>query len=335
MKKILTISIAAYNVEKYIDKVLKSVLIKDMDKLEILVQDDGSKDNTNIIAKKYEEMYPNSIKVVKKENGGYGSTINNSIKIATGKYFKQLDGDDWYNTENLENLIKELEKIDVDAVYNPYYKYFEGNKKIEIIDDFASVKIGKYEFEKISGEINKKNFRPLMMHSLIFKTSLLKENNIHCLEKCFYTDTEYVIYPLMHVKDIYISKLAIYYYRIGRKDQSMSIENRKKNYKDNLKVSKRLLEESSKPFFNEEYISSYICTIFGNTVGGILLILPLSYKNLNQIKEFELEIKEKNNKLYENMISTCKIVKLLKKSNYLLYPILHYLKIYKIKMEMK
>lgn len=102
-------------------------------------------------------MYPESIKVIKKENGGYGSTINNSINMATGKYFKQLDGDDWYDSDNLELLVKELEKINVDVIYTPYYKYFECSQKFEIVNDLKKKQDGNYELEKLFREINKKS----------------------------------------------------------------------------------------------------------------------------------------------------------------------------------
>ena len=106
-QKILTVSIAAYNVSKYLDEALEpftNSVYKD--ELEILIVDDGSKDDTAEIAKKYEERYPNTFKLVTKENGGWGSTLNKGIEIGTGKYFKQLDGDDWFDKDNLEDYLK-------------------------------------------------------------------------------------------------------------------------------------------------------------------------------------------------------------------------------------
>ena len=335
--KILTISIAAYNVERYIDKALESLIIRSIDKLEVLIQDDGSKDKTSFVAKKYEKMYPESIKVIKKENGGYGSTINNSINMATGKYFKQLDGDDWYDTNNLELLVKELEKINADIIYTPYYKYFEYSQNIEIVNDLKK-QDGNYELEKFFKEINQKKFIKIMMHSLIFKTNLLKENNIKCLENCFYTDNEYVLYPLLYSEKLYILNLPIYCYRIGREGQSISIEGRRKHYIDIIKVCKRLLNDViflSKEKSKDMYILDYTSMLFDNAINNFLLILPISKENLRKIKEFDLYIKNKNLFLYKKMEEKSKTIFLLRKSNYFLYPILHYRIIFKLKKSLK
>ncbi len=105
MEKTLSISIAAYNVEEFLKNTLDSLVAPEiMDDIEVLIIDDGSKDNTAAIGKEFVDKYPNSFKVISKPNGGYGSTINAAIDAATGQYFKTLDGDDWYDTENLVRL---------------------------------------------------------------------------------------------------------------------------------------------------------------------------------------------------------------------------------------
>ena len=185
MKKVLTISIAAYNVEKFIEKTLNSLIIENLDKLEIIVVNDGSKDKTQDIIEEYRRKYPKSIRVINKENGGYGSTINTSIKLATGKYFKQLDGDDWYSSQNLELLLKKLEKISVDIVYSPMITVYTDSGKGETFQEISDKKEEILRLEEIIEEISKN--RHLSMHSLAYKTSLLKENNIECLEKAIKT----------------------------------------------------------------------------------------------------------------------------------------------------
>ena len=130
--KILTISIAAYNVEQYIRQALNSIIDESViDELEVFVVDDGGTDQTLEIAKEYAEKYPQSIIPVHKENGGYGTTVNYSIARATGKYFKLLDGDDWFDTEALCRLVKALRETDADIIYSPYKKiYYENSRSV-------------------------------------------------------------------------------------------------------------------------------------------------------------------------------------------------------------
>ena len=116
MEKILSLSIAAYNAEKDIVNCLDSLIRSNvLEKLDIIVVNDGSKDHTAEVVQKYVERYRDSIRLVNKKNGGHGSTINTSIKYACGKYYKILDADDWVNSENLNRLVAFLEKTDYNS----------------------------------------------------------------------------------------------------------------------------------------------------------------------------------------------------------------------------
>ena len=115
--KILTVSVACYNVEKFVEEALKPFTMEEVvNDIEVLVVNDGSKDQTSALAHRFEKDYPNTFKVIDKENGGYGSTINTSLKIATGKYFKLLDGDDWYNPEYIRHYLDILKNSEEDLV---------------------------------------------------------------------------------------------------------------------------------------------------------------------------------------------------------------------------
>ena len=89
--KLLSLAIAAYNMEAFLDQCLKSVTRFDIpDSLEVIVVNDGSKDRTSEIAHAYQKMRPDIIQVIDKENGHYGSCINKGLEVATGKYFRPL-----------------------------------------------------------------------------------------------------------------------------------------------------------------------------------------------------------------------------------------------------
>lgn len=237
MKPILTISIAAYNVEKYIKQTLDSLAIDKLGgKIEVLIVDDGSKDQTAIIAKQYEEAYPDIFKLISKKNGGYGSTINTSIQYAQGKYFKQLDGDDWFEKENIESFVNHLSNIDSDYVLTDYCKVYEGESDS---DEVVSIKNMKPYVEYTFSEFDQGN--DLAMHAITVKTEILKNNHIIIDEHCFYTDVEYDLYPLPYVEKLLYIPMTIYCYRLGRDGQSMELKSSIKNYKNHERVCQSLL----------------------------------------------------------------------------------------------
>ena len=120
--KILTIIIPTYNMENYLRKCLDSLIVSDekMQMLEVLVINDGSKDSSSIIAHEYQEKYPQTYRVIDKENGNYGSCINRGLKEATGKYVKVLDADDYFDPSVLGQYLDFLFEQEVDMVISDF-----------------------------------------------------------------------------------------------------------------------------------------------------------------------------------------------------------------------
>lgn len=237
MDKILTVSIAAYNVEKYIRQTLDSLCVDEViDYLEVFVVDDGGKDNTLAIAKEYASKFPNSIVPVHKENGGWGSTVNYSIAHASGKYFRLLDGDDYYDREGLVNLVNTLKDLDVDVVYTPYRRFDDASGKT--VERFQAAKA---DTAKTILSVESVKDTDFVMHSSTFRTALLKKNKIQVLEHCFYTDNEYRTKAMAYAKTAFITDYYVYEYRVGREGQSVDLSGLKKHYKDNYSVLKELV----------------------------------------------------------------------------------------------
>lgn len=241
MKKTLTISIAGYNIENYIEQVVDSLLVKEiLDDLEILIINDGSKDRTAEIGARYQELYPNSVKVINKENGGWGSTVNEGMKLATGKYFKLLDGDDWYYSENLVEFIQFLKRVDVDMVLSAFGMYDDALGKVYALKEMPFESNKKYDFEEVAGVCD------IQMHGFAVSTDVLKKANIHIVDHCFYTDTQFVAELCANVDTMMYFSKPIYCYRLGREGQSVSPSGLLKHMGDNCRVAKELLEYGKK-----------------------------------------------------------------------------------------
>lgn len=278
--KILTISIAAYNVEKYIRETLESLCIEEIiDELEIFVVDDGGKDNTFKIANEFAKKYPKSIIPIHKENGGWGSTVNYSISHASGKYFKLLDGDDYYNREGLIQLVEILRKTDVDVVYTAYRKFDNSTKKT--VEWF---KANKQCLRNKKIEINNNSDIDFVMHASTFRTKLLQDNNVKILEHCFYTDNEYRIKAIAYAKTAIITDIHVYQYRVGREGQSVDLSGIRKHYNDNRYVIEELLRfyHELDSDWNTYIVKSYI---IGTINYHYSLLILLNQKD--NIKEFD------------------------------------------------
>ena len=133
--KILTISVAGYNVENYLNETLDSLVVPEiLDDIEVIVVDDGAKDNSYSIAKTYEERYPNTFKAVHKENGGLSSARNSGIRKAKGKYLMFVDSDDLLNKIDFEKIFsKEVDIIQYKMVY--YYENTDKYMHLKNIDE--------------------------------------------------------------------------------------------------------------------------------------------------------------------------------------------------------
>lgn len=240
MSKILTVVIPSYNVEQFLAKTVKSFLAEAiLDDIEILIINDGSKDRTKDIGIEFEKKYPQSVKLVDKPNGGHGSTINKGLSIATGKYFKVVDGDDWVDTNSFVEYVENLKKIDVDMVFTPFNEvYIPSMRKVKRAIS-SNVQTGKvYELSSVLMNIGD----CYQMHGITFKTQLIK-NKLKITEKCFYVDQEYILLPLKDVKEVIFLDYAIYQYRLGDENQSVSVTSKQKNRDMHKKVVMRLLHE--------------------------------------------------------------------------------------------
>lgn len=298
MSKILTVTVPSYNVERFLDQTLESFVdARILDDVEILVVDDGSKDKTVEIGKKYEERYPDTFRVISKENGGHGSTINCGIAEARGKYFKVVDGDDWVFTEGFVELVDQLKRCNAEYVFTNYYEVNDVTKEKRGICFSGIPNSIEIPFDKIAKKIQ------ISMHALVIKTQILQERKIHIDEKSFYVDVEYILYPVPYVKNIIYYDIYVYMYRVAQADQSVSMKGFQRNMQNHIDVILHVLDyinehknmiEKNKIYYMEKRISEMVVSQV-----GIFNSFPLHEKRIcGQFKEFDKKVREKNMQVY-------------------------------------
>lgn len=301
--KILTIVVPTYNVEKYLDRCIESLIYDEsiLDDLEILIINDGSKDNSLEIAKRYEKKYPNVIKAIDKENGGHGSTINKGLELASGKYFRVIDSDDWVNIDDFSKYVKDLKKLDCDAIVTNYSRELIYNGEVVKFNYSKDIEFNKiYDFDKFDLKKFKDDY--LVMATSTFKTELLRKSNVLLDEKTFYVDMEYILLPIPNLNTMIFLDYDIYRYFIGRPDQSINIDNYVRNRKDHEKVFRRLIEfyENTKMSDNKKKYIFNILSLMCNSHYIIYCKAKLPEKTcLNEIKKFDKYLQEKSPSLYE------------------------------------
>ena len=234
-EKILTLSVASYNVERCLCDALESVLqTPGRDLLQVIVVDDGSSDSTAAIGRAYEDRYPGTVQLISKENGGYGSTINASRQAAAGKYYKLLDADDTFETGNLEAYLQFLKESDADLVLSPCVRYYDsGREETDRIPELAGTVPAEELFRSPDRRISMVNFA--------IRTDRIREDFPEITEHCFFTDDEYTILCLAAAHTAACFPAPVYRYHLGVEGQSVSIAGRKKHFHDTYRILQRLL----------------------------------------------------------------------------------------------
>ncbi len=314
-QKILSISVAAYNLGSMIEDNLKSFCSKDfIDDIEVLVIDDGSTDDTNARAQKYQKKYPNSIRVIKQKNSGPGATVNTGIQNATGKYFRMVDGDDWVNPDGFKKLVKTLKEVDVDMFLSNYVTVNDTTHERETypLPDFPTNKVIKFD------NLDLKYATAIRMHHAIFRTEIMKKHVK--LNNGFYTDSEYTFFPTPYLKSAYYIDENVYMYRIGLPGQSTSIEKMRKNIERHGVILNELLEyyEKQAPKLDKharDYLATQVENFASDHIGIWLLIGGKSArKNLPEVYD---HIKKKSPNIY-SILSQNTRSKILLRSRFML-----------------
>ena len=300
--KILTIAIPSYNSMDYMRNCIESLLPGGED-VEILIVDDGSKDETPAIADEYEAKYPGIIRAIHQENGGHGEAVNAGLRNATGFFYKVVDSDDWVDAEAYQKILAFLkeavkEEEPLDMLLSNYVYEKVGAKHKKVIQYHSILPENRYfGWEEIGHFHASQN---ILMHSVIYRTELLRSFHFELPKHTFYVDNIYVYYPLPHVRTLYYLNVDFYRYFIGREDQSVNEKVMIGRIDQQLFVTKRMIEMYELRMITSKKLRKYMINYLAimMTVSSILCIRSKKQENLVKKKELWAYLKKKDYKTY-------------------------------------
>lgn len=300
--KLLSIAVPCYNSQDYMRNCIDS-LLEGGDLVEILIVDDGSKDDTAKIADEYAAKYPNIVKAIHQENGGHGEAVNAGLRNATGFYFKVVDSDDWVDEEALlkvldtiKGFVKDESEVDMVIANYVYEKVGMTHKKVIRYDNvlpenqiFKWEDIGHFRLDQY-----------ILMHSVIYRTEMLKLCQLELPKHTFYVDNIYVYYPLPHVRTLYYMNVDLYRYFIGREDQSVNEKVMINRIDQQLFVTKKMISMYELRLIGSKKLRKYMVNYLAimMTVSSILCIRSKKKENLEKKKELWAYLKKKDYRTY-------------------------------------
>ena len=302
--KLLTFAIPCYNSEAYMEKCIESILPGGED-VEILIVDDGSKDRTAEIADRYEREYPTICRAIHQENGGHGEAVNAGIRNATGLYFKVVDSDDWVDQEAYMQILNKLRELaggetQLDMLLANYVYEKEGAKHKKVMRQ-AGVPTDRLFTWSDVRHFHKGHY--ILMHSVIYRTKLLRECGLELPKHTFYVDNIYVYKPLPNVRTMYYMDVDFYRYFIGIDDQSVNEKVMISRIDQQIKVNKIMIDDVdlykvSNPKCRQ-YMFNYLEII--TVVSTIMLIRSGTEENLQKKRELWTYIKKKDIRLFHRL----------------------------------
>lgn len=214
----VSIIVPVYGVEKYIDKCLNSLVKQSLKEIEVIVVNDGTKDNSQKIVDKYVKKYPDKIKSYIKENGGQGSARNYGLKKASGEYIGYVDSDDFVEKDMYKKLYNKAKENNYDIVVCGNYNVSEDyqNKNIDAFINNYNTDLENIFFGKMA------------VWNKIYKRDILIKNKLEFKEKVWYEDLAFTLKAIMNSNTFAFIDEPLYDYLI-REGSTMNNSNVQRN----------------------------------------------------------------------------------------------------------
>ncbi len=300
--KLLTVAIPCYNSQEYMRHAVETALIG-CDDVEIILVDDGSSDNTPEIADELASEYPTIVKAVHQKNGGHGSAVNAGLANATGIYFKVLDSDDWFDRESflkvmdvLRDFAKEGHGVDM-LLTNYVYEKPSLHKHKAIRYDGVFPENQVFDWNQVG---HFKMSQNILMHSVIYRTKMLRDSGLELPKHTFYVDNIFVYNPLPYVKTMYYLNVDLYRYFIGRDDQSVNEQVMIGRIDQQLRVNRIMIDAYDLTKIKNKKLRAYMVKYLTMmmTVSSVFLIKEGSEESLRKREEIWDYLKNKNKGMY-------------------------------------
>lgn len=303
--KLLSIAIPCYNSQEYMGKCIESLLPGGED-VEILIVNDGSSDNTAQIADDYQKKYPTIVRAIHQENGGHGEAVNAGIRNATGIFYKVVDSDDWVDLDAYMQVLDTLRRVvsegtRLDMLISNFVYEKEGAKHKKVMKYTRMLPENQLFSWKDARYFRKGHY--ILMHSVIYRTQLLRDCHLELPKHTFYVDNIFVYYPLPYVKNIYYLNVDFYRYFIGRDDQSVNEKVMIRRIDQQIKVNRLMVEAYDLWKIQDRKLRKYMYNYLEiiTVVSTIMLIRSGTEENLIKKRELWNYIKQTDIRLFHKL----------------------------------
>ena len=225
----VSVIVPVYNVEKYLEKCLDSLVNQTLKDIEIIVVNDGTKDNSQEIIDKYAKKYPKKVKGFIKENGGQSSARNYGLEYAKGEYIGFVDSDDYVELDMFEKLYNKAKEDDFDiSICNLNFVYEDTDDKKEF-----SINMNSDLTDKESLRKHMINIYPVVWNK-IYKKSLFETSKLMFKEKVWFEDVDFLYKLVPYVKSVGVIDDYLYNYLQRQGSVTITFDKRLYNYVENL-----------------------------------------------------------------------------------------------------
>lgn len=241
--KLLTLVVPSYNVERFLRTCVER-MVPAGPELDVLIVDDGSADGTPAVADALAAEHPDIVRVIHQENGGHGEGLNQGIRTALGVYLKSVDADDRIDTDSLKALLDLLRghaspKTAADLVINDYvYDHPDRQDVFRVRYNYV------FREDRVNTWESCRRFpvwKQFMIHSMCYRTELLREHAYELPKHTFYEDNLYIYQPLPWVRTVLYLHRPLYGYTVAQENQSVSGKNLLRRMDQNTEMITRMV----------------------------------------------------------------------------------------------